>query len=114
MVGIYARVSTEEQAKKGFSLKNQIAACRKKVRTTEVMEYIDEGISGEFLDRPALSTLRGDVKKGLLTKVVCLDPDRLSRKLMNQLIITDEFDRRGVELIFVNGEYAKTPEGGLD
>ena len=32
---------------------------------------------------------------------------------MNQLIITDEFDRRGIELVFVNGEYSKTPEGNL-
>lgn len=113
MVGIYARVSTEEQAKKGFSLKDQVAECRKKAKKTEVIEYIDEGISGEFLDRPALSKLREDVKKGLISKVICLDPDRLSRKLMNQLIITDELDRRGVKLIFVNGEYAKTPEGNL-
>lgn len=76
-------------------------------------EYIDEGISGEILDRPALSKLREDVKKGLIHKVICLDPDRLSRKLMNQLIITDELEKRGVELVFVNGEYTKTPEGNL-
>lgn len=113
MIGIYARVSTEEQAKKGFSLKDQIAECRKKANSDEVIEYVDEGISGEFLDRPALSKLRQDVRDGLIKKVVCLDPDRLSRKLMNQLLITDELDKRGVELVFVNGEYAKTPEGSL-
>lgn len=113
MIGIYARVSTEEQAKKGFSLQDQVAECRKKAGTDEVIEYVDEGISGEFLDRPALSRLRRDVRDGLIQKVICLDPDRLSRKLMNQLIITDELERRGVELVFVNGAYAKTPEGQL-
>lgn len=113
MVGIYARVSTEEQARSGFSLRDQVRECRNKASTNEVTEYIDEGISGEFLDRPALSKLRLDVKQGFLTKVICLDPDRLSRKLMNQLLITDELDQRGVELVFVNGEYAKTPEGTL-
>ena len=113
MIGIYARVSTEEQAKKGYSLQDQLAECRKKAGTDDVIEYVDEGVSGEFLDRPALTKLRQDVRDGLITKVICLDPDRLSRKLMNQLIITDEFDKRGVELIFVNGEYAKTPEGQL-
>jgi site-specific DNA recombinase len=112
MIGIYARVSTEEQAKSGFSLQDQIRECRKKAGTTDVLEYVDD-ISGEFLDRPALTQLRQDVKDGLIAKVICLDPDRLSRKLMNQLIITDEFDKHGVELVFVNGEYAKTPEGQL-
>lgn len=112
MIGIYARVSTEEQAKKGFSLKDQIAKCREKAKTNDVNEYVDEGISGEFLDRPALSNLRQDVREGLIKKVICLDPDRLSRKLMNQLILSDEIEKRAV-LIFVNGDYQKTPEGML-
>ncbi|MED1919460.1 recombinase family protein [Bacillus thuringiensis] len=112
MIGIYARVSTEEQAKSGFSLDDQLRECRKKAATSEAAEYVDD-VSGEFLDRPALSRLRQDVKDGVITKIVCLDPDRLSRKLMNQLLITDEFDKRGIELVFVNGEYAKTPEGQL-
>jgi site-specific DNA recombinase len=49
----------------------------------------------------------------MMVFIICLDSDRCSRKLMNQLIIMDEFDKRGVELIFVNGEYSKTPEGNL-
>jgi site-specific DNA recombinase len=113
MIGIYARVSTEEQVKNGFSLKDQIRECVKKAGTSEYKQYIDEGVSGEFLDRPALSQLRQDIRDGLITKVVCLDPDRLSRKLMHQLLITEEFDRKSIQLIFVNGEYARTPEGQL-
>jgi site-specific DNA recombinase len=113
MIAIYARVSTEEQAKHGFSLNDQVRQCQLKAGTNKVKEYIDDGVSGEFLDRPALTKLREDVREGVISKIICLDPDRLSRKLMNQLIITDEFDRRGIELIFVNGEYSKTPEGNL-
>lgn len=113
MIGIYARVSTEEQARSGFSIDFQAREGTKKAGTEEVRLYLDEGISGEFLERPGLNDLRRDVKDGIITKVVCLDPDRLARKLMLQLIITDEFERRGVELVFINGEYAKTPEGQL-
>jgi Site-specific recombinases, DNA invertase Pin homologs len=76
MVGIYCRVSTEESAQRGYSIQDQIRECRKKAGTDETIEYIDEGVSGEFLDRPGLSRLREDVRKGLITKVVCLDPDR--------------------------------------
>jgi site-specific DNA recombinase len=113
MIGIYGRVSTEEQARSGFSVDFQVREGKKKAGTDVVKIYLDEGISGEFLERPGLNDLRRDVKDGIITKIICLDPDRLARKLMLQLIITDEFERRGVELVFVNGDYAKTPEGQL-
>lgn len=113
MKAIYARVSTEEQAKRGYSLKEQIRVCREKLNNSQdIIEYLDEGVSGEFLDRPGLTKLRNDVRKGLIDTIVCLDPDRLSRKLMNQLLVTEEFEKKA-KLIFVNGEYQKTPEGML-
>jgi len=112
-IAIYARVSTEEQAKNGYSLSEQIRECRRKTSQADtVIEYVDEGISGEFLDRPALSQLRKDVQNGRIHKVICLDPDRLSRKLMNQLILSEEIEKRA-QLTFVNGEYQRTPEGML-
>ncbi|WP_025685984.1 recombinase family protein [Paenibacillus maysiensis] len=113
MIGIYPRVSTDEQARTGFSIDFQIREGKKKAGTDDVKIYPDEGYSGEFLERPGLTQLRKDVKAGIITKVICLDPDRLARKLMLQLIITDEFERNGAELIFINGDYAKTPEGQL-
>lgn len=112
MIGIYTRVSTEEQARSGYSLKEQLRACREKADSSEVIEYVDEGMSGEFLDRPSLTRLRKDIREGIITKVICLDPDRLSRKLMNQLILSEEIEKKAT-LIFVNGEYQRTPEGML-
>ncbi len=112
MKAIYIRVSSEEQAKKGYSIEDQIAQCKARAKTDEVMEYIDDGYSGEFLDRPALSKLREDLKEGLISEVICYDPDRLSRKLMNQLIVSEEIEKRGI-LTFVNHNYQKTPEGML-
>lgn len=112
MIAIYARVSTEEQAKHGFSLADQLRECRQKAGAKPVLEYVDEGESGEFLDRPQLARLREDLRRGIISQVICLDPDRLSRKLMNQLMITDEIEARA-KLVFVNGDYAKTPEGQL-
>lgn len=112
MTGIYARVSTEEQAQKGYSLQDQVRECKKKAGSGPFIEYIDKGISGELLERPALSRLRQDLADGMIKKVVCLDPDRLSRKLINQLILSDEIEKKA-ELIFVNGEYSQTAEGKL-
>jgi site-specific DNA recombinase len=110
MIGIYARVSTSEQAEHGYSIRDQIDKCRSVAKNDDVIEYVDPGVSGEFLDRPAMNKLRQDIKDGLIDKVICYDPDRLSRKLVNQLIITQEIERKG-ELVFVNSDYKKTPEG---
>lgn len=70
-------------------------------------------ISGETLNRPALEKLRQSIEAGEIREVICLDPDRLSRKLLHQLLLTEEWDRHGVRLVFVHGSYAKTPEGNL-
>ncbi|MCL6547535.1 MAG: recombinase family protein [Alicyclobacillus sp.] len=110
--GIYARVSTEEQARSGYSIASQLRECRKKAGFDSVIEYVDEGYSGEFLERPALTRLRNDVQSGMIRRVICYDPDRLSRKLVHQLMVTEEIERRA-ELVFVNGAYARTPEGQL-
>lgn len=112
MIGIYVRVSTEEQAKNGYSIQDQIRQCRKKAKGNEVIEYIDDGHSGEYLERPALKKLRKDVRDGVVDTVIVYDPDRWSRNLMNQLIVTEEIEKRA-KLVFVNSEYDKTPEGRM-
>ncbi|MEK4233224.1 recombinase family protein [Anoxybacillus sp. FSL W8-0703] len=113
MKAIYARVSTEESAQKGYSIAHQIEEAKKKAKTDDVMIYTDEGFSGEFLERPGLERLRNDIRNGMIDTVIVYDPDRLARNLMHQLLLDDEFRKHHVELLFVNGEYANTPEGKL-
>jgi site-specific DNA recombinase len=113
MIAIYARVSTEEQAKHGFSIPAQIRECQECIGEGDPLVFADEGVSGETLQRPALEELRQRVHRGEVKAVYCLDPDRLSRKLLHQLLLTEEWERQGVSLHFVNGDYSKTPEGNL-
>lgn len=116
MIAIYARVSTEEQAQHGASLAAQIEACRSRISSEElgsVREFVDAGVSGSTLDRPALQELREAMANGLIRRVIVLDPDRLSRKLAHQLLLTEECERLGVSLEFVNFQWADTPEGRL-
>ncbi len=112
MIGIYARVSTEDQAKKGYSLKDQVRECREKSKSNQIIEYIDEGISGAYIDRPALNKLRDDIKSGLIDEVICLQPDRLSRDATILLVVAQEISKRA-KLSFANTEYENTPEGKL-
>lgn len=113
MIAVYARVSTEESALKGYSISSQIEQAIKKAGTSDVVKYIDEGVSGEFLERPGLQKLREDVQNDIINKIIVYDPDRLSRNLMNALIVDEEFRKKGIEVQYVNGEYADTAEGKL-
>jgi site-specific DNA recombinase len=112
---VYVRVSTEDQARHGYSLDAQREACRARALekgATEILEFADEGVSGEVMERPALRKALEAVKEGAAL-FVCLDPDRLSRKLAHQLVLTEEIEKAGCRLEFVNFDWQDTPEGRL-
>lgn len=113
---IYTRVSTEEQVESGYSLAEQKEACLQKAKewgAQTIKVYTDEGVSGSTLDRPALNALRRDVREGRIDRVLCRDPDRLSRKLAHQLLLTEELEKAGVRLEFLSFDWKDTPEGRL-
>lgn len=117
-VGIYARVSTEDQAEKGYSLEGQVASCRSKAlelgyKPEELLIFTDD-VSGTLADRPGLNALR-EWSRGVSRPelVLVYDPDRLARKLSLQLMLTDEWLKRGIRLEFVNFEWTNTAEGRM-
>lgn len=113
---IYCRVSTEDQARSGYSLPDQIASCKNLLHRqgyVDIVEYIDDGYSGEFLDRPALISLRDDISSRRISSLAVYDPDRLARKLSIQLLIAEEMEKAKVAMHFVTGDYDASPEGRL-
>ena len=113
---IYARVSTGLQATEGTSLESQIDLCIKKAKELGIREieiYKEEGFTGEDLDRPEMNRLRHDIQKNNFTHIICTHPDRLSRDMTDKLIVCREFEKNGIELVFVDTEYKNTPEGQL-
>lgn len=115
---LYLRVSTGLQAIDGYSLDSQEQFCLQKAKELNVNDinieiYREEGVSGEDLDRPELNRLRNDVAQGLMERVICVHPDRLSRDLTDKLLICRELQKFNVELVFVDTEYKNTPEGQL-
>jgi predicted site-specific integrase-resolvase len=61
---LYARVSSEKQ-KNERTIESQIAELKQQIERAGhvlVKEYIDDGYSGKYLDRPALDELRTALK----------------------------------------------------
>lgn len=112
---LYARVSGNEQAKKGYSLADQTDALRKwaVAEGYEVLEEIaDEGWSGAYLERPGLDRVRDLVQEGSISVVAVLFRDRLARGVYAQLL-KEEFAKRGAKLVALNAQLDESPEGDL-
>lgn len=113
---IYARVSTDDQAEKGYSLPTQLEAMREyaKENGMKVVRELQDDFSGAKLDRPALDELRGKLERKEADAVIVYAADRLSRNLAHLLILREEFNRAGVELHYVNrGKSQDTAESRL-
>src|SRR5215211_6985543 len=83
---LYARVSTNEQARSGYSLAQQIEALREYAAREghEVLEEVsDPGQSGANLERPGMDRVRDLVAghaPGGVAVVLAQDRDRFSRE----------------------------------
>lgn len=112
---VYTRVSTDEQAAKGFSLPTQLEACRKYAHEkglSIIGEFCDD-FTGSRLDRPQLDKLRELIAHSPVDAVIVYDLDRLSRSLVHQLILEEEFSKHRAQLHCVLGQYDNNPEGKL-
>lgn len=113
---IYARVSTDQQAEKGYSIDTQLEACRKyalELGAINIEEFVDDGYSGEFIDRPALTRLREKLTNKEFNAVIAYAPDRLARKTIHLLIISEEIAKAGAMRKFASVNFEATSEGEL-
>ena len=116
-VAIYARVSNVQQAEAG-TIKSQLAELQQRVAQdgfslSPEFTFIDEGYSGASLIRPGLERLRDVVAMHGIDRLYVHSPDRLARKYAYQVLLVDEFERSGVEVIFLNRPLGQSPEDAL-
>ena len=94
--GIYVRVSTEEQAQEGYSIRGQAEKLKAYAMLKEwdiYNIYTDEGISGKnIVDRPAINRLIEDIKIGKVNNVLVFKVDRLTRSTKNLIELVDLFE----------------------
>jgi site-specific DNA recombinase len=116
-VALYARVSTPNQQQEG-TIASQIQSLHFYIRQQgwsllPTHEYIDEGVSGTRLDRPALDRLRDCAQRGEFDAVVVLSPDRLARNYAHQWLLIEELEKLQVQWIFLQNPFGDTPQGKL-
>lgn len=113
---LYARVSTEEQAKEGFSIDAQmnILSAWAVVKGYQVADrYIDDGYSAKNLNRPAVQRLLEDCRAGAIDAVVVWRLDRLSRSLRDTLtVVEDVFRAKSIEFISTTESIDTTTTAG--
>ena len=114
-VALYCRVSTEEQASSGFSLRQQLEALRRycKDHDIEVVGEFQDTSSGANLDRPGLDALRDRISLGGVELVLCQDGDSISREPAHVYILREELLKYGTTLRSLNDPGDDSPEGAL-
>lgn len=113
---IYCRVSSNRQLEEGTSLDSQERACIAHAMQAgfSVGVVYKEAYTGvEFYNRPLLSRTRADIRSGKFQALFCYSTDRLSRDPVYLMLLSDECDRYGVELIFATESFENTDEGKL-
>lgn len=110
---LYARVSTEDQAKEGFSLDAQIkrleAYCR--VRGWDVAGiYRDEGCSGRNTDRPEYHRMMAESDQWDILLVMKMD--RIHRNSVNFTLMMDDLRMKGKEFNSMQDKFDTTTAMG--
>ena len=113
---LYARVSTDEQARSGFSLAQQLEALREYASREgyEVLEEVtDPGQSGASLERPGMDRVRDLVAASGVSVVLAQDRDRFAREPAYHYLLKREFEEHGTKIRALNDRGDESPEGEL-
>ena len=116
VVGIYIRVSTEDQAREGFSLPEQEKRLRAmcEYKGYEIYKvYKDAGISAKTGNkRPAFEELKEDIKNKKCNTIVVLKLDRLTRSVYDWENIMKFLEENNAYLDCANDDINTTNANG--
>jgi site-specific DNA recombinase len=113
----YARVSTDERAKKGFSILDQFRALREYVAREhyDVIEEVEEdGYSGGDPYRPGLQRVMELAEGGAADIVLAAKRDRFFRSRLHRLLWDQDLKDLGVRLVALNHTGNRLADGFQD
>ena len=110
-VAIYIRVSTEEQAKEGYSIaaqKERLTAFAHSQGWDIFDFYIDEGVSAKDTERPELKRMLQDIEGKKLDIVLVYRLDRLTRSVLDLYKLLEVFQKHDVHFRSATEQYDTT------
>ena len=114
---LYARVSTDEQAERGYSLPEQIRDLTRHASAKGWQVFgepvVDDGYTGRSMNRPGLNRIKEMAAAGEIDVILVRKWDRLFRKSSYQDIFILEMQTHDVDVVSLDGQDHKTPEGKL-
>ena len=115
IAGLYIRVSTEDQAREGFSLPEQEKRLRAmcEYKGYEIYKlYKDAGISAKDMNRSAFEELLQDIREKKCNTIVVLKLDRLTRSVYDMEFIMKFLEENDAYLDCANEEINTTNSSG--
>ena len=97
-VGIYIRLSKEDEEKEKYSesesIQNQRALLMQYIKENKlnfIAEYVDDGVSGTSFDRPGFNKMIEDIENGKINMVITKDLSRLGRNYVQSGYYTETY-----------------------
>ncbi len=116
LCGLYLRVSTEDQAREGFSLPEQKERLETfcKFKGYEIVDYYeDAGISAKTGNyRPEFERLKEDIKSKRINTIIALKLDRITRSIFDWEKIMTFLDENDAYIDCANDEVNTTNANG--
>jgi site-specific DNA recombinase len=111
----YPRVSTDEQAEKGYSLPEQEGKIRAYciAHSLTLMEMVTDDFTGKILDRPGLRRVTELAEAGAFDVLVCVKLDRLARANYLRRLYEERLAALGITVQFVEQRFDETSSGRL-
>lgn len=103
----YVRLSRDDDKRNYVSIENQMLIIRQYAAERNIVVdrwYEDDGVSGYIFDRPGFNQLMEDLDKDI-DRVFVKDFSRLGRHNAKVLLLLDEFQERGKQLIVIDDAY---------
>ncbi|WP_237672772.1 recombinase family protein [Clostridioides difficile] len=114
-VALYIRVSTEEQALHGDSIRTQTEALEQYAKENNYIiidKYIDEGYSATNLNRPNLQRMLTDIKENKIDLILLTKLDRFSRGVKNFYKILDILEKHKCDWKTILEDYDSSTASG--